>query len=92
MVSTPADHDRLLARWGVDTDAIAGLGALLDGMRATYARVEALAADLPSASPPHRSVRLNGWPGPTRFTPGCTERTDTPTRMRQVRWAACDWP
>lgn len=51
MVSTPADHDRLLARWGVDTDAIAGLGALLDGMRATYARVEALAADLPSASP-----------------------------------------
>jgi len=35
---------RLVSRWGVDTAAIDGLDAILDGMRGTYARVEALAA------------------------------------------------
>ncbi len=56
MASSPADRDRLLARWGVDTGAIAGLDSLLDGMRATYARVEALACDLP-ADPPAAAFR-----------------------------------
>lgn len=35
--------ERLVSHWGVDTAAIEGLDAILDGMRATYARVEALA-------------------------------------------------
>ncbi|MBL8576508.1 MAG: amidase [Mesorhizobium sp.] len=52
MASTPADRDRLLARWEIDADAIEGLDALLDGTRATYARVEALAASLPTTSQP----------------------------------------
>lgn len=51
MSRSPSARDRLLARWGVDTDAITGLDALLDGMRATYARVEALASHLPADAP-----------------------------------------
>lgn len=39
------DLARLIGRWRVDTGAIDGLDAILDGMRDTYARVEALAAE-----------------------------------------------
>lgn len=39
-----SEFERLLAHWNVDPQAIEGLDAILDGMRGTYARVEALAA------------------------------------------------
>lgn len=51
MSTKAADRDRLLARWGVDADGIDGLDALLDGMRTTYARVEALAEEHGPESP-----------------------------------------
>lgn len=52
-ISSRTDIQRLLARWAVDLDSVAGIDGLLDGMRATYARVEALAAsNLPEAEKP----------------------------------------
>jgi len=52
-VGNQAEMDRLMSRWNVDTHAIVGLDALLDGMRATYARVEALAEQhLPANAAP----------------------------------------
>lgn len=51
MSSRHEDGARLIARWGVNAEAIEGLDSLLDGMRATYARVEALAGQAGDAAP-----------------------------------------
>ncbi len=50
-MSRNAELGRLVGHWGVDAAAIDGLDGLLDGMRATYARVEALAAEHVAAAP-----------------------------------------
>lgn len=50
-MSRDAELARLVGHWGVDAAAIDGLDGLLDGMRATYARVEALAAEHVAAVP-----------------------------------------
>jgi amidase len=55
MSENAASRDGLIARWGFDVGSIAGLDALLDGMRATYARVEALAATELETPPPSPS-------------------------------------
>ncbi|MDW6023194.1 amidase family protein [Mesorhizobium sp. BAC0120] len=49
--SSRADLNWLMQKWNVDIEAIDGLDALLDSMRATYSRVDALAeAKLPKSA------------------------------------------
>lgn len=58
-----ADYGWLLHRWKLDTSQIAGIDSALDGMRDTYARVEALAGEqlqAPAAAPRWTVERVAG--------------------------------
>lgn len=58
-----AEHEKELRRWNLDAASIDGMDAILDDMRDTYARVEALAAERlakPAGKPEWKAERVAG--------------------------------